>query len=68
MTCFKWKYRDFIRAAFENQWSQYMFLICVTLILERGEHCIEKKGICLYLNEVDGVEKGVNTSRWFFSA
>lgn len=29
---------------------------------------IEKKGICLYLNEVEGVEKGINTSRWFFSA
>lgn len=61
MAYFKWKCRNFIRAAFENQWSQYMFLICVTLILEPGEHCIEKKGICLYLNEVEVVGKGINT-------
>lgn len=70
MACFKWKNRNFIRAAFEDQWSQYMFLTWVTLILEHGEHYIEKKGICLYLgiNKVEGVENGINTPRWFFSA
>lgn len=47
-----------------------MFLTWVTLILEHGEHYIEKKGICLYLgiNKVEGVENGINTPRWFFSA
>lgn len=45
-----------------------MFLTCVMLILERGEHYIEE-GIRLYPNEVEGVEKGIfNPPRWFCPA
>lgn len=46
-----------------------MFLTCVTLILEHSEHYIERKGICLYLNEMERVEKGIfNPPIWFFPA
>jgi len=43
-----------------------MFLTRVTLILEHGEYYVERNRICLYLNEVEGVEKGIFNHPWWF--